>query len=254
MGRLGNQMFQYASLKGITSNRGFEYCIPPPSSFGANDVNVKNSNKNIYNVFNINTIQNITEFKTVNEEGHHFNEDLFNNCEDNVNLYGYFQSEKYFVHIKDLLKKDFAFKKDIVDECRKNKSEEPFISIHVRRGDYISLQSFHPVLPLEYYKTALTLLPDIRVLVFSDDTDWVKEQVLFQSDRFTICNYKDAEKELCLMSLCDYHIICNSSFSWWGAWLSNSKKVIAPFYWFGPSLSRLNINDLYPETWNKINF
>ena len=109
--RLANQMFQYASLKGIARNRGFEFTIPPEDVFGQNDPLVKTSPLNIYNVF-----ENISKNKIeivrnpmLQERMHEFDEELFRSCPDNVDLFGYFQSPKYFEHVKDEIKNDFKF-------------------------------------------------------------------------------------------------------------------------------------------------
>ena len=104
---------------------------------------------------------------------------------------------------------------------------------------------------LEYYKQALSKLPDInKVLIFSDDIEWCKQN--FIGDRFIFIQEEDYIS-LYLMSLCDYNIIANSSFSWWGAWLNQNpnKVVIAPKLWFGLK-SNHNINDLIPSSWIKI--
>jgi hypothetical protein len=255
-GRLGNQMFQYASLKGIAANRGFNFCIPPEHVFGVNDINVKNSNHNIHNTFNIFAETGLPNNKIIQEQGFDFDEKLFNECENNIDLLGYFQSERYFKHIEKDIKKDFSFKKELVDYCldfiRNLNSDGEVISLHIRRGDYLNLQSFHPTPPLEYYETSLKNLPDVPVLIFSDDPDWCFNQALFNSDRFLISQSDAADFDMCLMSLCRYHIIANSSFSWWGAWLANSKKTFAPKIWFGPSLTHFNTKDLYPEEWEII--
>ena len=259
LGRLGNQMFQYASLRGIAANRGYEFCIPPEHLFGESDPNVKNSDANIYTTFNLSKYNKICEpifYERVEESGFHFDEHLFNTCKDNVDLYGYFQSEKYFKHIEDRIRKDFSFGNELINDCSNfidslNSSGE-VISLHVRRGDYIHLQSFHPTPPIEYYMEALKNLPDVPVLVFSDDPNWCFEQEIFAPSRFLISQSNQSDLDMCLMTMCNYHIIANSSFSWWGAWLSNSKKVIAPKNWFGPSLSQHNTSDLYCDGWELI--
>jgi hypothetical protein len=257
LGRLGNQMFQYASLRGIAANRGFDFCIPPESVFGVSDPNVKNSKTSIYTAFNLEKCnQFLGSNKMIQESGFQFDKYLFNECEDNVDLYGYFQSGKYFKHIEDEIRKDFTFSQDVVESCRdivenEIKSTE-LISLHIRRSDYLKLQSFHPIPPVEYYIEALKTFPDIPVLIFSDDTDWCLEQKVFDSDRFFVSQSDSAEHDMCFMSMCNYHIIANSSFSWWGAWLSKSQKVIAPKVWFGPSLMQHNTSDLYCEGWETL--
>jgi hypothetical protein len=257
LGRLGNQMFQYASLKGISRNRGFDFCIPPESVFGNSDPNVKNCATNIYNTFNISDCnQKLSNNRIIQESAYHFDEDLFNTCEDDVDLYGYFQSEKYFKHIENDIRKDFQFSDDLVNSCFEFISQvnldKEVISIHVRRGDYLYLQSHHPTPSLEYYREALDKFPNVPVLIFSDDPDWCLNQTLFDDDRFLISQSNSADFDLCLMSMCKYHIIANSSFSWWGAWLSGSDKVIAPKDWFGNSLSEHDTSDLYCNGWEVV--
>jgi hypothetical protein len=258
LGRLGNQMFQYASLRGIAANRGFDFFIAPESVFGVNDPNVKNSDTNIYATFNLSKYNKFREpilYERIEESGYHFDENIFNNCPDNVDLYGYFQSEKYFNHIQDEIKKDFSFVPEIVNECKKFIKElinDEVISLHIRRGDYLNLQDFHPTLSIEYYEKALDKLPNVPVIIFSDDIEWASNQQLFDSDRFYISESNTTDFDMCLMTMCDYHIIANSSFSWWGAWLSQSKKVIAPKNWFGTSLSQHKTSDLYCNGWEII--
>ena len=125
------------------------------------------------------------------------------------------------------------------------------ISLHIRRGDYTANPN-HPTQDIEYYRQALNQMPDLPVIVFSDDPEWCNQQEFFSSDRFAISEGNATDADLCLMSLCKYHIIANSSFSWWGAWLANSKKVIAPKVWFGPSLPQHDTSDLYCEGWETI--
>ena len=112
-------MFQYASLKGIARNRGFEFAIPPEDVFGQNDPLVKTSPLNIYNVFeNIsNNKIEIVRNPMLQERMHEFDEELFRSCPDNVDLFGYFQSPKYFNHIKDEIKNDFKFTNEVESLC-----------------------------------------------------------------------------------------------------------------------------------------
>ena len=245
LGRLANQMFQYASLKGIARNRGYEYCLPPRKYFGVNDDNVKNSDVILYDVFPNILKSNRFEFNQANvlmERRHDFDEELFLNCPDGVDLLGYYQTEKYFKHIEDEIRKDFSFDQELLDTC-KGFIEGDTISLHIRRGDYV-VNPNHPTQTMEYYEEALSKLPELPVIVFSDDSEWCKQQKLFDNDRFMIAEGNTTDCDLCLMSLCKYHIIANSSFSWWGAWLANSQKVIAPKNWFGGECAQKSINDL----------
>ena len=89
------------------------------------------------------------------------------------------------------------------------------------------------------------------MVVFSDDPSWCHGNEFFVDDKFIISENNDADFDMCLMSKCKYHIIANSSFSWWGAWLSanENKKVIAPSKWFGVNNQDKNTKDLFPEDW-----
>lgn len=258
LGRLGNQMFQYASLRGIAANRGYDFSIPPEHVFGEIDPNVKNSETNIHTTFDLSKCNNVGNpilYERVEESGYRFDENIFNNCPDNVDLYGYFQSEKYFKHIEDEIRKDFTFDSGLIESCRELVDGEigsnEAISLHVRRGDYLHLQSFHPTPSIEYYTEALKMFPVVPVFLFSDDPDWCMRQDLFSDDRFLVSK-NSVDFDLCLMSMCKYHIIANSSFSWWGAWLSKSKEVVAPKVWFGPSLPDHDTSDLYCEGWETL--
>jgi len=250
LGRLANQMFQYASLKGIARHRGLDFSIPPREVFGQNDSNVKNSDVILYDIFDLEDKNNITltQNNLLHERIHTFDEDLFEQCPDNVDLFGYFQTEKYFKHIEDEIREDFKFREDIIDDCKKcifeNFNATEVISLHIRRGDYVTNPN-HPVQTDAYYKKALSKFgPKLPVIVFSDDPDWCEDQEIFSPDRFFISKDNGTELDLCLMSLCDYHIIANSSFSWWGAWLAKSKHVIAPKNWFGGDCVNKSVEDM----------
>jgi len=251
LGRLGNQMFQFASLKGIAKNNGYQYCIPP------------SQNQNEYRdhqLFGSFKLSNTTQLNiqfldfnrpTISENSFSFDERLFNNCPDWVNLQGYFQSEKYFKNIKKEIKKDFEFVDDILIPCQESISElDNPIALHIRRTDYITNPN-HTALDLDYYSRALKLFnDDQQVIIFSDEPEWCKNQELFESDRFLVSEGQSNYMDMCLMTLCSGHIIANSSFSWWGAWLAKSEKVIAPIDWFKKSNNEnLDTKDLFPETW-----
>ena len=248
-------MFQYASLKGIATYHGYEFCIPPKNIFGTFDQNVKKDGSCIYNAFDLESKNKIlvTGNKILRESEFNFNSDLFNGCEDDIDLFGYFQTEKYFKHIENDIRQDFTFNNSIFSDCKQfyddNFSDTPIISLHVRRGDYL-LNPNHPVQSIDFYKKSLEKFDSsFPVLVFSDDSDWCDKQELFSDDRFFISQNNDEKFDLCLMSMCDYHIIANSSYSWWGAWLANSKKIIAPKNWFSGSCASHNTSDLDFGNW-----
>ena len=103
------------------------------------------------------------------------------------------------------------------------------------------------------YEKALSMLPNVPVVIFTDDPKWALEEEMFESDKFYVSDGNDNLFDMCFMSMCNYHIIANSSFSWWGAWLSDSEKVVAPKRWFGPPLSeKNNTKDLLPDSWIKL--
>ena len=254
LGRLGNQMFQFAALKGIARNRGFEYCFPP----------TKNKNEwtdhQLFNPFKLSSTNQLnvqfidSDRPTVMEETFYFNEKLFNECSDWISLQGFFQTEKYFKHIRDELLKDFEFRDEILKPAQKTISywKNP-IALHIRRTDYITNPN-HTALSMNYYEKALSEFDESSdVIIFSDEPQWCMEQKLFKSDRFMISEIENNYMDMCLMTLCSGHIIANSSFSWWGAWLAKDNNVIAPKDWFlGSNNQHLNSSDLIPQSWRII--
>lgn len=268
LGRLGNQMFEFAALRGIAAEHEYEVCIPPTDHQGI-------ENYSLHQCFKLDHIKTgfISNENYSLEQTFHYNNDLFSTCPDNTSLYGFFQSWRYFANFEDEIRKDFTFHDDILNPCKEmvESVEEP-IMLHVRRGDpnltdprgfkwsYTQCSSQHPPQPIEYYEKALAEFPeDQPVIVFSDSIDWVKEQEFFSGDRFLHSEpddkYADGSftpyTDLCLMSLCSHAIIANSSMSWWGAWLQTNpnKKVIAPKMWFGPDYKDKDTKDLYYPNW-----
>jgi hypothetical protein len=254
LGRLGNQMFQYTSLRGLAAKHGYEYCLPPRSVVAKSDLNCANSDITIFECFELpDAPKHVTNFQKVMESNFGLDENLWNNCPDNISLYGYFQTEKYFEHIEDDIRTAFTFadviKQPTEEAFNSNFGDTEVIAIHLRRGDYLKYPH-HPVQTLEYYAQGLSHMPeDIPVMIFSDGIEWCKEQDLFQGERFLFAEGNSTGVDLCLQSLCTYHIIANSSFSWWGSWLAKSKKTVAPSIWFaGPDASK-NLSDLYCPGW-----
>ena len=261
MGRLCNQMFQYAALKGIARKTGVDCCIPHYTQ--AVDDGIGNMLRTeLFDSFDLDVkveLLNNGHAPVVNERHFHFDEELFKMCPDHVDLRGYFQTEKYFKHIEKEIRSDFTFKDEILNPCKEMiESVENPIALHVRRGDYIKNAENHFNLPIEYYDAALGKFDDDRnVIVFSDDPLWCHDEGIFVDDRFIISENEDNRVDLCLMSLCDDFIIANSSYSWWGAWLSanKDKTVIAPAQWFGKTgyTKDHNTKDLIPNDWTIIN-
>lgn len=242
-GRLGNQMFQYAALKGLAAKHNYQWCIPP-SSFKD-----PFQDHQLFNVFKLTSLKKIgySSHPLILESDHYFDKTLFDNCPDNVDLGGFFQTKKYFIHIENEIKNDFKFKDKIINECKNIISNiGNSTSVHIRRTDF---ETRNECLEINYYLKGLEYFKDAdKIIIFSDDVDWCKNQSIFNSNRFYISEFKDNAIDLCLMTLCSGHIIANSSFSWWGAWLADSKKIIAPKKWFG----RNDTADIIPDNWIQI--
>ena len=272
-GRLGNQMFQYASMRGIAAVKGFDWVVPPENYDHT-------ANYALFETFKMTNVQDknvgFVKGNTLKETIHCFDKNLVDNCSDDTDLDGFFQTEKYFENIADQIRSDFTFKDEYLKPCKEfiDSLETTPIFLHVRRGDAIGKEHYHPVAPMSYYVEALKRFDkDTPCFVFSDDLDWCKSQDLFKSDKFLFndnierYDYQSMDGsgsmqytllphvDLCLMSLCSGAIIVNSSFSWWGAWLQNNRgKVIASKPWFGPSASDLDTSDVVPDHWEIIDW
>ena len=181
-----------------------------------------------------------------------------------VYMEGWWQSDKYFNDIENIIRKDFTIKiapdpdnKKMADSIQ----EKEAVSIHIRRGDYVAnpeANRFHGVCPLEYYSAALEVIcknvKNPYFFIFSDEPRWAKDNLKLQYPAVYI-DHNGPEKgyeDLRLMSLCKHHIIANSVFSWWGAWLSANpgKIIIAPKRWF--SNPNIDTKDLIPNSWHRI--
>jgi len=177
---------------------------------------------------------------------------------------GYWQSEKYFKSIEDIIRKDFKLKSE-PDECNLNIMElinkTNSVCIHVRRGDYIKNAEtfdYYGLCSLEYYSKAIQHIIDNVdepvFFVFSDDIEWVKKNLNIKKESYYV-DHNGSKKDyldLWLMSHCKHHIIANSSFSWWGAWLNTYPKkiIIAPKKWFNNN--KIDTSDLIPNSWIKL--
>ncbi len=270
-GRLGNQMFQYAAARGLSARLGtsvaldtrlalsrgegvltrvFDLPLDDPDALPP----LKSEAPLRYAAWRL------TSSRFRREKGLGYNPD-FENFTDGSYLHGYWQSERYFTHAEADIRRDFTFpafttpeNADMAARIRDGLA----IALHVRRGDYLALGA-HTLCDQAYYDAALArilqgLTRPPTVFVFSDDPDWVRENLPLPCARVVV-DINGAEtdfEDMRLMSLCDHNIIGNSSFSWWGAWLNTNpdKRVAGPARWFGdPGL----VNpDILPDRWMKI--
>ena len=257
LGQLGNQMFQYAATLGVARKLGIPFTIPNHKEIFDDGIGNK-LRIELFDCFDIqpDSIGVLDTGNVLAERGFEFNESVFD-LDPSVDfcLYGFFQTEKYFEHCSDEVRKQFTFKKQIVDDCNEIVEEcfDDPIALHIRRGDFLINSQNHHNQSLDYYKKALKRFhPQRQVVIFSDDPDWCSDQKLFAPDRFLISDDTGPYHDLYLMTQCSDFIIANSSFSWWGAWLANKGEVIAPKKWFGPNNAHLNTEDLYCKLWKKI--
>jgi hypothetical protein len=252
-GHLGNQMFQYAAIKSLSIKHNRDFMIPPKEVFGRYYYTTLRSN--IDDCFNIDCHRAISNFPVHEERHFHFDQETFENPpKGDVDLLGFFQSDKWFKHIEDQVRKDFTFKSEYYDaasELKEQLSENSeMIGIHIRRTDFVT-NSSHISQDMSYYERCLDDLPKTsKVLIFSDEPNWCKSQEIFSDDRFLVSDVVDPYIDLCLMTLCDYIITANSTYSWWGAYLSNAKKIFIPSLW-NPDTNPIDSSDLYVDGWIK---
>lgn len=282
LGGLGNQMFQYAVGRSI-SLRNRQKLKLDISSF--KEYKLRKYSLACYNIqaeiasekeilrykegsfYLINkVVQKIVKRKLwdnsyyLKEKYYHFDPSVLN-LKGNVYLFGYWQSEKYFLDIKEIILDDFVLKKPIsfLTKDYLNKILNTCAtSIHIRRGDYVNnpiTNKYHGTCSINYYKKAINIIlknnPETVFYIFSDDLQWAKDNFGFiQNTVYVELNDPSLDyEEMYLISQCKNNIIANSSFSWWGAWLNQNpdKIVIAPKTWFKDD--SININDLIPANW-----
>ena len=257
-GGLGNQMFQYAlytKLKMLGKEVKLDL-----TSFKSRHA-LRKFELDIFNVdYDIATGRDIRKYKktgllsrlscTKNDENI-YKENLDEGFQpvvfsfDDKYLQGYWQCEKYFEDIKDVLLKKFTCPR--YDEKKFNEillqvTKTESVSLHIRRGDYLWEQNakvYGNICTLNYYKNAISYMRreinNAVFFLFTNDIEWVKDNIYEEGMTIVDCNTKERDYlDMFLMSQCKHNIIANSSFSWWGAWLNTNadKKVIAPKRWF----------------------
>jgi len=286
MGGLGNQMFQYAAGRVLAEKHKV------PLKLDVTFLNDRSARENFtfrdfeldcFNYdFEIASHKEIEKFNLLGNLGNLFRrltrkKSFFHFCEQSFNynegfeqlpsdvfLEGYWQSEKYFQHIRTLLMQVYTWKPisdennlSILNSIKMNNS----VSVHIRRGDYIEnefINKFHGICDKDYYTRAISYmnehLENPVFYFFSDDVQWVKKE--FEGlGAFVFIDYNigiHSNKDIYLMSNCKHNIIANSSFSWWGAWLNQNvnKIVVAPEKWF--KKADINTSDLIPSQWINI--
>ncbi len=179
-------------------------------------------------------------------------------------LLGNWQSERYFSGIAEIIRKDFTFK-DPPDSENQAMLRQiagcTAVSLHVRRGDYANLPHItarHGLCGLDYYRTAigkiLVAAPEATFFIFSDDPQWTADNLRVDAPAVYVTHNvgKKNREDLRLMTACRHFVIANSTFSWWGAWLSRSpqKVVLAPRRWF--AVEHGSEADLLPVDWERI--
>lgn len=285
IGGLGNQMFQYALGRRLAYKNDVELKLDISAfddwyhlhSYGLNNFNIEEkiaTKEEILRLSRFGKIKNIFSDvldilkpyyhrEYVREKDFTFDPNILK-ITDNAYLDGYWGSEKYFLEIESIIRKDFTLKREsdlvnltIADKILKTDS----VSIHFRRGDYISdpkTNAIHGTCSLDYYIRAIEdickYVPDPHFFIFSNDPAWVKENfsIPYPMNLITANGPEKNYEDLHLMSLCKHHIIANSTFSWWGAWLcaNKDKRVYTPKRWY--NVDYINQKDTFPDSWVKI--
>jgi hypothetical protein len=179
----------------------------------------------------------------IEEERLNFYQENLLQDRDDAYYNGYFQCEKYFAHISEIIKHQFQFLPisggHNLDLQAKIMSKQNSVSIHIRRGDYLNISN-DLLCTMNYYKNAVKYvierIPNAVFFVFCEDEEWIMEGGNFDIGcPFTYINAEGNGNDMYLMTLCNHNIVANSSYSWWGAWLNNKKNkiVIAPDHWDG---------------------
>lgn len=237
VGQLGNQMFQYAAMLAAANNRGAEFAIPTDIEIrGFNNLSCRNLDPGHEMQY---------QFR---ESGFGFDGSLFE-IKDDTNIFGTFQSPKYFENLRDRLKGEFQFSDQELELAKRVLGTEKSCAVHIRGGDYLEKPDVHVTLSKRYYVEAIAEMKMRgyqQFIVFTDDPDWAATRI--ELDNSMRMQSASAFQDLCTMTLCHGHIIANSSFSWWGAYLADSEYVIAPARWFGENGPN-RWQDLYCAEW-----
>lgn len=201
-------------------------------------------------------------FQIIQERTHNFDSQILE-LQENLLLDGFWQSPKYFAAIQKTLRQDFqlALLQTGLDKQLAKKMTNPVsVSLHVRRGDYVTdpSASQHGTCDLKYYQSCINYMNACLIrphfFIFSDDYEWSLKNFRFLK-KVTFVHHNQADKnynDLRLMSQCHHHIIANSTFSWWAAWLSeySGQITLAPKKWYADP--QIETDDLIPKNWKRL--
>ena len=264
MGGLGNQMFQYACARALSLRLDTDLVLD--TSYFADHPTYKFDYS--LEVFQIHVIHptKIPDFALVvesyiNDRRMKFDREILT-LPDNVFLYGYWQFEGYFSDFEREIRRDFTLKNPISDLSRawanRIQNDPMSVSLHIRRTDYINKtnQNIFHQLPIQYYERCIGFLrenfPEISLYIFSDDLNWCRQHFNFGVPTYFVDGNDDSRshEDMFLMSLCRHHVIANSSFSFWGAWLDNrvGSLIFAPRKTF-KTYDPINESSRLPAQW-----
>jgi len=255
MGRLGNQMFIIAAAHSLAVDNDDKAVF----SRHLSGITPTDRERAIHKNTILRKIKYADDLSFIENVYHEPTDHSYKKIAYKPNLFlrGYFQSEKYFAHNRKEILDLFSPLDQINSYLEKKYSDlinnHSFVSVHVRRGDYLKYSDYHAIMGKPYYDKAMkTFNKDCKFVFFSDDIEWCKET--FPKSGNVFIENQDDILDLYLMSKIPNNIIGNSSFSWWAAWLNESsdKKVVAPSLWFGPNNMHLDRSSLTPESWEVI--
>ena len=272
-GGLGNQMFQYALYRRLQS-QGRTVKMDDFTEYAADNTRPKQLQTAFGITYERCTREELTDLtdaymnpgarvrrkilgrqtKSYMEKQFHFDEAVLE--QESAYYEGCWQTEKYFKEIEAELRKSFQFQCEIPKATRQFLSQieaTNAVSIHIRRGDYLNSEVqevYGNICTDAYYRKATSRMAELvenpTYYIFTNDRDWAKEQM--QEENFVLIDCNDESTgylDMLLMSKCQHHIIANSSFSWWGAWLNANpdKIIIAPSKW----LNGRDCSDIYTD-------
>jgi Glycosyl transferase family 11 len=248
-GRLGNQMFEYATLLGVGMRLGYEVAVPPPEDHS------------LSTCFDISapvlTESDREQLRHVFHESHLGYSERIWSIEDFTDLRGFFQSEHYFPP-REVVKAEFTFKPELTQAAQEllqpwRKQGRVIVGMSVRRGDYQHFpEKYVQLFDTDFYDRAVAEFEDLDpiVIVSSNEPDWCRQR--YTGDRFAFADSISDTAQLAMLTQCEHLIVANSSFAWWGAWLNDGPgRRIAPSRWMTLEV-RESQRDPLPEGWETL--